>query len=220
MEIKITNAAVDHRVLQCERLIYMDERVILTAIINIFHSGESDIKFIPSSNINEIKLMKIAFLYAVKVRFLLETEPLDLRKMYKDLFEEITESSKWHPTGAIAERLKEMVSILEMQGEELPESLSEEEFIINLVEGEEIDYVVTKIPLPGLAVNIPISVILLSNAIASRLSTKNLEIFENQLSTFTQLAFDIKEFQLADLKRLNKSITITMNFAEEIADFF
>lgn len=64
----------------------MSDKTDLTAIINILHFGNSEIEFQPISDINEIKLMKLAFLYAVKVRFLLETEPLELRKMYEDLF--------------------------------------------------------------------------------------------------------------------------------------
>ena len=198
----------------------MSETVNLTAIINIFHYGNSDIEFIPSSDINEIKLMKIAFLYAVKVRFLLETEPLELKEMYQGLFEAIIKLSDWSPVGVVTERLKEVASSLEMQDEDLPYLGTDERFLINLVKGEETDYVITEIPLPGLAVNLPISAIILSNAVASRLSMKNLEIFENQLSTFMKQVFRIEEFQLEDLKKINKSITMTMNFAGEISEFF
>ncbi|CAN5396384.1 hypothetical protein BH20ACI1_BH20ACI1_23670 [soil metagenome] len=190
------------------------------ALIDIFPSGKSKIEFVHQSKIKEIKLMKIALLYAVKIAYLLESEPTEMNDAYKNLIEDIVKPLEWFPTGKMTERLSEIATMLQSQDEQPSAVMECERFFVSLVIGTEIDYVNTEIPHPWLVANLPISAILLSDAVASMLSHKNIEIFENQFRFFTKEMFRNRLMEISDLKRINQAITISLNFADEITNDF
>ena len=194
-------------------------RAVLTAIIDMYPSGNSTVEFVPYSHISEIKLMKIALLYAVKIKYLLESEPTEIGGFYIDLIEEIIKPSERVQTGEITERISEFAAKFKLDNETPSATKSGERFLINLIEGVSTDFVDTKIPFRGISANLPISVILLLDEITSRLSVVNIEIFENQFRFFTKEMIG-SNVQFAEMKRLNKAITVSFNFADEIANNF
>ncbi len=198
----------------------MNQQVTLEAVINISPSGNSSVEFIEESCVTDIKLIKIALLYAVKIAYLLESESAEITEAYKNLIGEIVKPSEWSPVGKMTERLSEMSSLLQEEDTE-PSAVAEgERFSISLIEGSEIDSVNTEIPNPGFVANLPISVILLSDAVARRLHQKMVEVFENQFRFVTREIFRNSIAEINDLKRFNNAITNTLNFAGEITDVY
>ena len=151
----------------------------LTAIIDISPTGETQIEITPSSSITDIRLIKLALLYAAKIRYLQNSEPPELIEMYRNLIEGLTESS--FGKSNFVENLSDMVKTLQNQDEALATVEKGERFTIRLIEGKTNHFVHNDLPLPGLAANLPISVLLLMHDVIMRLDKQNIPIFERAL---------------------------------------
>ena len=110
------------------------KKASIIAVIEVFPSGKSIVEFIPHLNIDELRLMKLVLLYAVKIRFALVNENSEVINLYSDLFREVITPPKLENSRNFDERLKEFVEFMENKEEFSKATKTGERFTINLIE--------------------------------------------------------------------------------------
>jgi len=173
----------------------------LTAVVDIYPSGKSHVEFIPSSNLEDQKLMKLALLYAAKIRYVQSEDHPEVVEMYEGLIDEVIAASELSDKGAFLERLSDATALVQTQDEAPAATKTGERFTIRLVEGRSTDYIQNDLPLRGLAANLPISVLLLAHAVAVRLSEHNVFVFERAFLSLQTAMFDGRKPQLFALNQ-------------------
>lgn len=163
----------------------------VTAIIDIFPSGKPLVEFIPSANLEDTKLMKLALLYAAKIKYVLGEENPEVIEIYERLLQEVVASPEIPEDDNFIERLSKNITTIYTQDDFPMATKTGERYTIRLVEGTR-TFVNNDLPIQprGLAANIPISVLLLIHAVAVRLSKENVLIFEEAFSNLNKVMFD------------------------------
>lgn len=194
------------------------QKTSLTAIIDIYPSGKSNVEFNPYTEVSELKLMKIAILYLVKIRYISSSEPDEIFEMFKGIFKDIVGTEVTNEKNHIQYKIEDYANSFRETNGEIAATKNGERFIVNLIEGETMDYVDTQIPFPsGLVANLPISVIFLFEEVFSKIPSENRERFEQLLKFVSSKLFLTKEMNLNDMTRLNSVITNSFKFTEELA---
>jgi len=186
-------------------------RATLTAIIDIYPSGKSTVEFIPYSNIEETKLMKIALMYAAKVRYVLKDENPQILEAYRTFLEGISPSKEKIEAGEFVETLSDFTENIQKQQEFSAATKTGERFTVRLIEGRMNQFVHNDLPFRGLAINIPISVMLLLQAVAIRLTDINGMVFETSIRNLNELMFNEETPQLG---MLNRKVVEVLDYAE------
>lgn len=151
----------------------------VTAIIDIFPSGKPLVEFVPSANLKDTRLMKLALLYAAKIKYVLGEENPQVIEVYERLMREVVASSEIPEDDNFIERLSENITTIYTQDDFPMATKTGERYTVRLIEGVR-TFVNNDLPIQtrGLVANIPISVLLLAHAVAMRLSKENVPVFE------------------------------------------
>lgn len=154
----------------------------LAVTIDINSSGSPHVDFIPSSNIEDTSLMKIALLYAAKIRYV-QTDP-EIVELYQGLMEEVVAPSDLSNNNDFIARLDIAAAVDPAQYKAATKT--GERFTIRLVEDRKTDFVQCDLPFRGLLINFPVSVLLLAHAVAIRIAEGNISIFERAFAKLNQ----------------------------------
>lgn len=171
-------------------------KAVLVVTIDIDPLGNAHIEFVPFSNIEDTRLMKIALLYAAKIRYI-QTDP-QIVKLYQGLMKEAVTPSD--SSNHFVVRLNKSVAVDQAQYKAATKT--GERFTIRLVEGKTTDFVHCDIPFRGLLGNFPISALLLAHAVAVRIDAPNIPIFERAFIILNRVMFAEDHPQLFALNRV------------------
>ncbi len=138
----------------------------------------------------DTQLMKIALLYAAKIRFVQSEENSQIVEAYQGLMEEALDPFESSEQRDFLLRLSNLVQMLQAPIDAPSATGTGERFIIRLIEGRSTDFVNNDLPFRGLAANVPISVILVINAVTERLKKRNLEVLRIALTSLHEEMFN------------------------------
>jgi hypothetical protein len=162
----------------------------VVAVVDIYPSGKSNVEFIPDSNVEDTKLIKTALLYAAKVRYVQSEENPQIVEAYEMLMGAVVAPSELSESNDFIERLSEIAEAIQSQDAGPGATKTGERFTVRLLEGRRTDFVHTDLPVRGLAINIPVSVVLLARAVARRIDKGNVKIFERAFANLNRKMFD------------------------------
>ncbi len=173
----------------------------LTAVVDIYPSGKSHVEFVPSSGYETKQLMKLALLYAAKIRYVQSGENPQIVELYERLMDEIVAPLDLAEPSKLAERLSDFAGTFQEQIDAPAATGTGERFTIRLIEGRTGDFIHNDLPLRGMAANPPMSVLLVMNAVVSRLSKRETQIFQQSLADLHRVMFNNNKPQLSVLNR-------------------
>ncbi len=161
-------------------------RVKLRSVVTIYPSGESAVEWNPDISGNTISHMKLAIQYTAKIAHVISSEPQEVQDVLYKLLESIIawegdEESPFQNEEDFTLRLQHIRDVL---AKSTSDSFYDkaDKFTVELVEGESGEFVVNHLLLPGLAVNVPISALLLLSEVAnSGLTTDEKLVFQHAL---------------------------------------
>ena len=185
-------------------------RASVIATIHIEPSGKPAVEFAPCSGIDDLKLMKLALLYAAKIRWVLREEDPQVGEAYENLMQEIADPFGLSEDDDFLLRLSEIMGSVETPIDAPKASAGGERFTIRLVEGRVTDFINNDLPYRGLVVNIPLSVGLLINGVATGIERCNLLLFRKALDNLYPAIFNENE---AGLFAIGKAALVSLEEA-------
>ncbi len=193
-------------------------RSSLTAVIDIDPSGKSNVEFSPPLEITDERLIKLALLYFVKIRFLVASEPDEVFNAFKEIFGQIEEQVNENGFSSIRASIAEFAEIFRNPDGGSAATNNGERFIVSLIDESSVNHVETKLPFPpGLAANLPISVVFLIEEVFSRIQSddsENNNRYEALINWLSGSLFVRKEMNLGDMTSFNHVITESFRTTE------
>lgn len=164
-------------------------RAKLKSIVTIYPSGESTVEWNPDIGGNAISQMKLAIQYTAKIAYAISSEPQEVQDVLYKLLESIIayEGDEESPFQSEEEFILRLQHIGDFLAKGTSESVYDkvDKFNIEFIEGQSDEFVVNDFPIPGLAVNVPISALLvLSDVANSGLTTDEKLVFQHVLRGF------------------------------------
>jgi hypothetical protein len=178
-----------------------ESQTSLTATVDINPNGVSTVEFFSSSGYDDAQLMKLALLYAAKIRFVQSEEDPQIAEAYLGLMKEALDPSESSEHRDFLLRLSKLVQMLQAPIDAPSATGTGERFTIRLIEGKSTDFVNNDLPFRGLAANVPISVILVINAVAERLTKRSLEVFRIALTRLHEAMFNDSKPRMFEMNR-------------------
>lgn len=163
---------------------------ILVSTVDIFPSGKSHVEFNPASQVEDLRLIKLALLYAAKIRCVQSDDNTQIAEAYEGLMDDVFFPSASSVSSDLLTRLSNAVEMMQAPDETPAATKTGERFTIRLIEGKSTDYVQSDLPFRGLAVNLPVSVLILAHAVALRIDRDSLPILERAFTGLLKSMFD------------------------------
>lgn len=162
-------------------------RAKLKSVVTIYPSGESTVEWNPDISANAISKMKLAIQYTAKIAHAISSEPQEVQDVLHTLLESIIayEGDEESPFQSEEDFILRLQHIGDILAKSTSESFYDkaDKFYIELIEGQSGELVVNDLPFPGLAVNVPISaLLLLSDVASSGLTTDEKLVFQHVLT--------------------------------------
>lgn len=161
---------------------------VLVSTVDIYPSGKSHVDFSPASQVNDLRLMKLALLYAAKIRYVQSDDNPQIAEVYEGLMDDVFPETS--PNSDFLSRLSEGFAMIQMTDGSPAATKTGERFTIRLVEGKSTDYVQNDLPFRGLAANLPLSVFFLAHAVALHIDKDNLPVLEQAFVGLRKAMFD------------------------------
>ncbi len=176
------------------------DQAILKSVVKIQPSDDSTVEWTPDIDENTIRKMKLAVLYLAKIGFVLRDGDEDVKDMFSQLLESLIADGELEEDDYFFNQLSHITTVIGASNSDNFYSATDV-FVIELIEGVTGDHIVNDLPRPGLAVNIPVSVFLVLDDVASALvSDTNRMVFRSVVrKTITEMS-NFERFTIKDLR--------------------